>query len=73
MIKNSRIFLYLGNTLDSQNFDRLNQNGITHIINSTPDLPCFWEKKYKYLRVDVLDLPSQNIRKYFETTFQFIG
>jgi protein tyrosine phosphatase (PTP) superfamily phosphohydrolase (DUF442 family) len=64
--------IFVGNILDAQNFDRLNQNGITHIINSTPDLPFFWEKKYKYLRVDVLDLPSQNIRKYFDTAFQFI-
>lgn len=59
--------------LDSQNLDRLNQNRITHIINCTPDLPCKWEGKYKYLRVDVLDLPSQNIRKHFEDVFQFIG
>ncbi|CAF1242520.1 unnamed protein product [Adineta ricciae] len=64
--------IFVGNMLDSQNLDRLNQNRITHIINCTPDLPCKWEGKYKYLRVDVLDLPSQNIRKHFEDVFQFI-
>ncbi|UJR31261.1 hypothetical protein I4U23_018761 [Adineta vaga] len=64
--------IFVGNILDSQNLDRLNQNGITHIINSTPDLPCKWEGKYEYIRVDALDLPSQNIRKYFDEVFQFI-
>jgi len=64
--------IFVGNILDAQNFDRLRQNGITHVINSTPDLPLFWENKCKYLRVDILDLPSQNIRKHFEITFQFI-
>jgi protein tyrosine phosphatase (PTP) superfamily phosphohydrolase (DUF442 family) len=64
--------IFVGNIHDSQNLDRLKQNGITHIINSTPDLPFFCETKYKYLRVDVLDLPSQNIRKYFDKAFQFI-
>ncbi|CAF3621389.1 unnamed protein product [Rotaria sp. Silwood1] len=64
--------IFVGNILDAQNLDRLNQNGITHIVNSTPDLPLFWEKNYQYMRVDVLDLPSENIRKYFDKTFQFI-
>jgi len=64
--------IFVGNILDAQNLDRLNKNGITHIVNSTPDLPFFWEKKYNYLRIDVLDLPSQNIRKHFDKAFQFI-
>jgi hypothetical protein len=51
----------------------LTQNGITHIINCTPDLPFFWENKHKYLRIDVLDLPSQNIRKHFDQAIEFIG
>jgi hypothetical protein len=73
MIRKEKDFLSLGNIHDAQNFDRLNQNGITHIVNSTPDLPFYCEKTYKYLRIDILDLPSQNIRNYFETAFQFIG
>jgi predicted protein tyrosine phosphatase len=36
-------------------------------------LPFFWEKKHQYLRVDILDLPSQNIRKHFDTVIEFIG
>ncbi|CAF3095951.1 unnamed protein product [Rotaria sp. Silwood2] len=64
--------IFVGNINDAQNIDRLNQNGITHIVNSTPDLPFFWEKKCQYMRVDVLDIPSENIRKHFDKTFQFI-
>jgi hypothetical protein len=65
--------LSLGNIHDAQNLERLNQNGITHIINATPDLPLFWEKHYQYLRIGVLDLPSESIRKHFDKAYQFIG
>lgn len=64
--------IFVGNTHDAQNLDRLTKHGITHIINSTPDLPFSWEKKCQYLRIDILDLPSQNIRKHFDTAYQFI-
>jgi hypothetical protein len=69
----SKISLSLGNIHDAQNLERLNQNGITHIINATPDLPLFWENKCQYLRIGILDLPSENIRKHFDKAFQFIG
>jgi hypothetical protein len=64
---------FLGNIFDAQNLDRLTQNSITHIINCTPDLPLYWENKYQYMRIDVLDLPSQNIRKHFDQAIDFIG
>lgn len=64
---------FLGNIRDAQNIERLTQHGITHILNSTPDLPFYWESKYECFRIGVLDLPSQNIRKYFDTAIQFIG
>jgi hypothetical protein len=64
--------IFVGNIHDAQNLERLNQNGITHIINATPDLPLFWENQYQYLRIGVLDLPSESIRKHFDKAFQFI-
>ncbi|CAF0873711.1 unnamed protein product [Rotaria sordida] len=64
--------IFVGNILDAQTCDRLIQNGITHIVNCTPDLPFYWEKKYEYMRVDILDSPSQNIRKHFEDFISFI-
>jgi hypothetical protein len=67
------ILSFLGNIGDAQNLDRLNQYGITHIINCTPDLPLHWEDKYEYKRVDILDSPSQNILKHFDSVFEFIG
>lgn len=62
-----------GNACDAQNFDRLKEHEITHILNCTPDLSCSWEKKCKYMRIEILDLPSQNIRKYFDQAIEFIG
>ncbi|CAF0959705.1 unnamed protein product [Adineta steineri] len=64
--------IFVGNLNDAQNLDRLTQHGITHVVNCTPDLPFYWENKHKCLRIDVLDLPSQNIRKYFDTAVEFI-
>jgi len=32
----------------------------------------YWENKHQYMRLDVLDLPSQNIRKHFDTFIEFI-
>jgi hypothetical protein len=66
-------FLHQGNACDAHNVDRLNQNGITHILNCTPDLSCCWENKYQYMRIAVLDLTSQNIRQYFNRAIDFIG
>ncbi|CAF3180483.1 unnamed protein product [Rotaria sp. Silwood2] len=64
--------IFVGNILDAQSRDRLTQNGITHIVNCTPDLPFYWEKKYEYMRINILDSPSQNIRKYFEDFIEFV-
>lgn len=64
--------IYVGNMYDAQHSERLNENGITHIINATPDLPLRTESKYKCLRVSVLDSPSQTIRDYFDLASDFI-
>lgn len=64
--------IFVGNTSDAQNLERLAENHITHIINCTPDLPFFWENKHQYLRINVLDLPSQNIRQHFDQAIEFI-
>jgi len=64
--------VWVGNANDAQNRDRLCRNNITHIVNCTPDLPCKWEDKYRYLRVKILDLPSEHIIKYFNPVSKFI-
>lgn len=69
----SFVFLTLGNVRDAQNAERLAKHGITHVLNATPDLPLYLDGKCRYLRVEVLDLPSQNIRRHFEAAYQFIG
>jgi protein-tyrosine phosphatase len=64
--------IFVGNTSDAQDLGRLTKNGITHVLNCTPDLPFLLENKYKCMRIDVLDLPSQNIRKHFDQAIEFI-
>ena len=63
----------LGNISDSQNIELLKKNGITHIINATPDAPIQNEKEFRSIRIPVLDLPSENIQQHFEKTTEFIG
>ncbi|CAF0917124.1 unnamed protein product [Didymodactylos carnosus] len=64
--------VFVGNSTDAQNRDRLNQHHITHIVNATPDIPCKWENDYRYLRVSILDLLSENIRQHFIPVSNFI-
>ncbi|CAF1341097.1 unnamed protein product, partial [Didymodactylos carnosus] len=65
--------VFVGNITDAQNRDRLNEHGITHIVNATPDIPCKWDSDYHYLRINTLDLVSENIRQYFIPVSDFIA
>ncbi|CAF2840033.1 unnamed protein product [Rotaria sp. Silwood2] len=66
--------LYLGNSQDAENFTLLQQHQIKVIINVSTSIPCYFENDnvFEYLRLPCHDSPHQNIRQYFETTFEYI-
>lgn len=46
--------------------------GVTHILNVSRDIENFFERKFRYMRVDVLDRPDQNLLEHWQKTYDFI-
>ena len=68
------IFLLLGNERDAANLQRLNDLGITYVLNVTSHLPQHFENHgIKYKRLAASDSGQQNLRQYFEEASAFIG
>ena len=65
-------FEKLGNAKDAENKELLNEAGITHIINVTPDIPNYHVGSFEYYRVGVKDADNEDIEKYFNQTTEFI-
>lgn len=63
--------LYLGNDMVSQDLALLTENKITHILNLTTNVPNRFEH-ITYKKIIMLDIASQNIRQYFDESFEFI-
>ncbi|CAF0787480.1 unnamed protein product [Didymodactylos carnosus] len=66
--------LYIGSKQDAQNIQRLENEQITHIINVTQHLPCYWKNSsdliYYHLPAD--DSNKQNLIDYFDKVYNFI-
>lgn len=63
-----------GNERDAANLQRLNDLGITHVLNVTSHIPLHFEKNgIKYKRIPASDSGQQNLRQYFEEAGVFIG
>lgn len=56
----------------AQDFDILNRNKITHIVNCATGVRNLYPKNFAYLKLDMMDLPSENIRKHLILAIQFM-
>ncbi|XP_045170245.1 dual specificity protein phosphatase 10-like [Mercenaria mercenaria] len=66
-------FLYLGNERDAANLQRLNDLGVTYVLNVTSHIPLHFENHgIKYKRIPASDSGQQNLRQYFEEAGLFI-
>ncbi|KAH3850690.1 dual specificity protein phosphatase 10-like [Dreissena polymorpha] len=66
-------FLYLGNERDAANLQRLNDLGVTYVLNVTSHLPQHFENHgIRYKRIPASDSGQQNLRQYFEEAGCFI-
>lgn len=65
--------LMIGSRRDAANRDTLRKNGVTHILNSTPDCPCHFDSELEYLRISVKDCWNQDLPSHFEDAFKFIN
>ena len=64
--------LYIGSQDSAVNLSALNEYKITHILNVATGIENAFPEQYKYLNIELLDLPQTNIRKVFSHTNEFI-
>lgn len=64
--------LYIGSQDSAMNMSALNQCKITHILNVATGIENAFPEQYKYLNIELLDLPQTNIRQVFSQTNEFI-
>jgi dual specificity MAP kinase phosphatase len=64
--------LFLSDDVAARNKKILDENKITHILNLTTNIPNKYDSILVYKKLIILDFESQNIRQYFEESFEFI-
>lgn len=64
--------LYIGSIGAASNLEELNKENITHIVCAAVGIKHFYEDKFKYLQIDLLDSESQNIKQHFKESADFI-
>ncbi|CAF0710705.1 unnamed protein product [Brachionus calyciflorus] len=64
--------LYLSNDTAARNRELLTQYKITHILNLTVNIPNKFEPDIVYMKLTIFDMENQNIRQYFNETYEFI-
>lgn len=67
-------FLYLGSDVVARNYEKLRENGITHVINTAADYSASYHKNkgIKYLEFHLKDGVRENIECVFYETIQFM-
>jgi predicted protein tyrosine phosphatase len=66
-------FLYIGNQRDAASREKLDELGITHVVNVTSHLPMHFEENgITYKRLPATDSGSQNLKQYFTEAIEFI-
>ncbi len=65
--------LYLSGDDVAQDFDLLTSKSITHILNLTTNVQNLYEsKKIQYKRMQIYDMPTENILQHFSNAFEFL-
>lgn len=65
--------LYIGSKKVSKNRDKLEELGITHVVNVTHELRNYFEGSvFKYLKCPLMDSDTADISVYFESATSFI-
>jgi atypical dual specificity phosphatase len=64
--------VYIGSQDAAFNLPALNEFKITHILNVATGIKNAFPEQYKYLNIELLDVPETNIRKEFTRTNEFI-
>ena len=64
--------LFIGNVRGAKRSKRLQTEGITHVLNCSPMVPCFHRDKFHYLELEVYDDSDEDISQHFEAAIAFV-
>jgi len=64
--------LYIGGFMQARDGQWLMDRGITHIVNSSLELPNYFPGYFKYLRLDLNDVSSQDLTKALNNSYRFM-
>lgn len=64
--------LYIGPIGAARNLESLQKNGITHVLNASPVIPCFHKRTLRYKKLSVYDDPDDDISSFFDESNKFI-
>jgi len=64
--------VYVGDVYAAHNKDELKKRNVTHVVNAVVGVVPPFPDQFKYLHVQLLDCPGENIMEHFEKTSKFI-
>ncbi|KAJ1655730.1 tyrosine protein phosphatase yvh1 [Dispira simplex] len=64
--------LYLGSMEAAHDGEYLGRENITHIVTVAKGIDPKYLNRYRYLCIDILDMPSENILQHLDTTYEYI-
>ncbi|GMI60465.1 hypothetical protein ScalyP_jg9839 [Parmales sp. scaly parma] len=65
--------LWLGNREDAMNYDKLKKLSISVVVNATEQLPNFHPDQMKYMKINIKDKETTDLRPHFAGVTQFIA
>jgi protein-tyrosine phosphatase len=64
--------LFIGSLGAAKNLPALHKEGITHILNASPIVPCYHRRHFRYKVVSVYDDAQEDISQHFEEANKYI-
>lgn len=65
--------IYLGGVGAARELQRLQDLGVTHVVNASPIVPCFHRKALHYQTVDIYDDGDDDIKEHLQKTSVYIS
>ncbi|GAB1608042.1 hypothetical protein Ahia01_001088300 [Argonauta hians] len=65
-------YLYLGSEWNASNYEELEENGVTGILNISREIDNFFPEKFEYLNVREFDNEFTDLMKHWKRTHEFI-
>ena len=64
--------IFIGGFMEARNDQWLKNRGVTHIVNSSRELPNYFPNYFRYLRLDLDDTPRQDLSNALINSYRFM-